>query len=112
MAKTRTHLANRALEKLMVVGTGQDPESDDTTKVDDVFDQFSAYISGIDLYTIADDQDIDLAAFEPLALYLAWFVASDFGKVQDDSIRQLAEFMLKSLTMSPPTYEPLAVDSF
>lgn len=112
MAKTRTHLANRALEKLLVVGTGQSPESDDTTKVDDVFDQFNAYISGIDLYTIVDDQDIDLAAFEPLADYLAWFCASDFGKVQDDGIRQRAEFMLKSLTGTRPSYEPLEAEYF
>ena len=112
MAKTRTDLANRALEKLLLVGSGQSPEAEDTARVDGVIDGFAAFISGIEIYTIADLADIDEAAFDWLAVYLAYFCATDFGKPQDDGMRQAAEFNLKLLTATKPTKEPLAVEYF
>jgi hypothetical protein len=112
MAKTRTDLANRALDKLLLVGSGQSPDAEDTAKADGVIDSFSEFISAIDIYTIADLEDIDLVAFEFLADYLAWFIAPDFGKPQDDNVAKRAEYMLQRITASTPTYKPQTAEHF
>lgn len=114
MSKTRTQLANRALEKLRVVGLGQSPEAEDTETVDGVIDSFAEFLTSTTppIYTIADLSDIEESAFEWLADYLAYFVAQDFQKVQDDGIRQRAEYMLRRLTTSGPTFETLRAEYF
>lgn len=112
MAKTRTHLANRALDKLLLVGSGQSPDPEDTQKADGVFDDFAEFISNVGVYTISDPDDIDSAAFEWLALYLAYFIAPDFGKPQDDAMRQLAEYQLRRINSSAPTYKVLRQEYF
>jgi hypothetical protein len=112
MANTSTDLSNRALEKLLLVGTGQSPDSEDTAAVLAVVPKFAAFISGIDIYTIGDLNDIDDDAFEWLSVYLAYFCALDFGKPQDDGMRQAAEYNLKRLTATKPTKEVLAGDYF
>ena len=112
MAKTSTNLSNRALEKLLVVGLGQSPDAEDTAKALDKYEGFKAAIEVEEVYTIADDTDIDIAAYEWLALYFAYFLANDFGKPQDDAMRQAAEYHLKLQTSKKPTYQVAAADHF
>ena len=112
MAKTSTQLANRALEKLQMVGLGQSPDAEDTQKALDKYETFAEFISGIDVYTISDETDIDLAAFEPLASYFAYFIASDFSKPQDENMRLAAENLLNRLTATKPTYETMVSEHF
>lgn len=114
MSKTRTQLANRALEKLRIVGLGNSPEAEDTEQVDGVIDAFSEFLTSTvpPIYTIADLSEIEDSAFEWLADYLAYFVAPDFQKPQDDGIRQRAEYMLRRLTTAGPTYEVLRAEYF
>lgn len=112
MAKTRLDLANRALEKLFLVSLGQSPEAEDTAKVDAQIDSFREFIEGIEIYSIADLDDIDLAAFDWLAEYLAYYCATDFSKPRDEGKRMVAEAALKKLNSTDPTHEPLRVDYF
>lgn len=112
MAQTRTMLANRALEKLMEVGSGQSPDSEDTEHVDDAINSFAEFISAAGIYTISDLNDIELAAFEPLADYLAWFVAPDFGKPREEAMRAMAEYMLRRITAPRPSYETMRTENF
>lgn len=112
MAKTRENLANAALEKLLLVGSGQSPDSEDTQTVDGVIDSFAEYLSAADIYTISDLSDIDEKAFEPLSDYLAWFVAPRFGKQREEPMRQMAEYMLTLITATGPTYEVLQTEHF
>lgn len=112
MSKTRTQLANRALEKLLLVGSGESPASEDTAKADGVIDSFAAFISGTGLYTISDLAAIEDDAFEWLALYLAYLIAPDFGLPQNDAMRQMAEYNITLLTSTDPTREPVTVDYF
>lgn len=112
MPLTRINLANRALDKLFMVGSGQSPDPEDTLKVDGVIDSFAEFLSMTEVYTIADFEDIDVAAYEPLAMYLAWFCASDFKKPQDENMRAAAERMLTLLTATRPSREMLTVDYF
>jgi hypothetical protein len=112
MPLTRTNLANRVLNKLMVVGSGQSPNAEDTQKVDDSIDSFADFLSAADIYTISDLADIDSAAFEWLADYLAFIMAPDFGVPQDDTKRDRADFMLKLITSTRPTYQVAAAEHF
>jgi hypothetical protein len=112
MAKTSTHLANAALQKLQMVGLGQSPDAEDTQKALDKFETFAAFLSGINVYEIPDADDIDLAAFEWLTMYFAYFLANDFSKPQDDGMRQAAEYNLRRLTASRPTKEVLQAEYY
>jgi hypothetical protein len=112
MAKTRIHLANRALEKLMIVGVGQSPDAEDTQKADGVFDQMSETLSALRIYEIADEDDIELSAFDWLADYLAYMIAPDFGKPQDNGLMQRSEYMLRRITASRPSFQVLKAEYF
>lgn len=114
MSYTRLQLANRALVKLAVVGTGQSPEAEDTEKIDDIIDAMAAFLAAgpNPIYTIADTNDIDDEAFEWLAEYLAYMAAPDFGKPIDDTLRQRAEFMLRLINSSGPTYQRMTAEHF
>jgi hypothetical protein len=112
VAKTSTHLANRALEKLQMVGLGQSPDAEDTAKALDRYESFAEFISEIDVYTIADADDIDLAAFEPLAMYFAYFIANDFSKPQDENMRLAAENLFDRLRATRPTYQVMEAEHF
>ena len=115
MALTRTDLANKALSKLMEEGgSGQSPAAEDTAKADSAIDGMFELLSETNVYTVADDQDIPLAAFDSLALYLAGLIGTDFGKSEMEGQQRcdLAEKKLIRLTAGRPTLEPLAVDYF
>jgi hypothetical protein len=114
MSYTRLQLANRALEKLTVVGTGQSPEAEDTAKINAIIPAMSAFLESTvpPIYSIADLAEIDDAAFEWLAEYLAYMGATDFGKPMDEAQRQRAEFMLRLITSSGPSYQVMTAEYF
>ena len=112
MSKTRLQLAHRALTKLGVVGVGQDPSSEDTATIDDIIDAVAADLEAREIYAIADIDDIDDAPFEWIAEYLAFMAAPDFSLPMDDNKRQRAEYMLKWVNSSGPTYKELESDYF
>jgi hypothetical protein len=112
MAKSRTNLVNRALEKLLVVGAGQTADSEDVEKVDAIVTSVLEALSADQIYTVADEDDIEESAFEWIAEVLAVASASDFGQAPDFARREYAEKRLVRLTASRPSKEPLAVDYF
>lgn len=112
MSFTRLQLANRALVKMTVVGTGQSPEAEDTAKVDDIIDAMSAHLEAAQIFSISDIEAIDDSAFEWIADYLAYMAAPDFGLPVDEVKRQRAEYMLKLIGANGPTRQPMAVDYF
>lgn len=111
MSKTRLQLANRALDKLRIVGIGQSPEAEDTEKVNNVIDSFVEWLAN-DIYTIADVEEIDEAPFEWIADLLAWFCAPDFFKPRDLAAKALAEMELQKITATRPTYERMTAEYF
>lgn len=112
MAKTRANLVDRALEKLLVVGAGQTPDSEDQEKVDGVVDAVLGQLEDDEIFTVSDQSDIQLSAFEWIAEILAMAVASDFGQPTDMARREYAEKRLMRISSTNPTKEPLAVDYF
>jgi hypothetical protein len=115
MPLTRDDLANRALSKLMADGgAGQSPEAEDTAKADSAIDGMVAYLEETNVYSVPDLDDINAAAFDSLALYLAGEICTDFGKTLADgeTMRNVAVAKLTLLTATRPSREPLAVDYF
>jgi hypothetical protein len=112
MARTSTHLANKALSKLKKVGLGQSPDAEDTAKMLEAYPSLVATLSSEDIYTIADSADIADDAFEWLALYLAYIAAPDFSEPQDDGMRTVAEYHLKLIQAAKPTYEVMKAEHF
>lgn len=105
--KTRAQLVERALQKLLVVGAGQSAEAEDAAATDAVVDAVLADLSARAVYTVTDEAEIDVAAFEWLADILADTVAPDFGAARSAERVMRAEAMLRKLGAMVATYEPL-----
>jgi hypothetical protein len=112
MAKNRSALARRALEKLLVVGSGNPPEPEDIEQVDGVIDAVVADLDARHVFTVQDLTDIDIRAFEWIADCLAVMVASDFGQTPDEAKRMKAENMLITISATRPSKEAAMVDYF
>lgn len=112
MPNTSTDLANEALDKLGMIGIGQSPEAEDTEKVLLAYPRFKANLEAQGIFSIANDNDIDDAAFNWLAEYLAYVVSGKFQKPTDEGRRQAAEYHLTRISSSRPTREKLVVDYF
>jgi hypothetical protein len=112
MSYTRVMLANRALSKLLVVGAGQTAESEDVAQVDAIIPAVVAHLASAQIYNVSDLADIDEAAFEWVADFLAYMAAPDFGMPIDDTKRQRAEFMLKLISATGPTYQAQTAEHF
>lgn len=112
MAKTRANLADRALQKLLVVGSGQPVDSEDRETADNAIDSVFADLEGREIYSVSDEDDIDLAAFEWLALILADTISTEFGQQIDPGKREYAENKLRRLTASGPSYEVMKLDYY
>lgn len=112
MPKTRANLADRALRKLLVVGSGQPVDSEDRETADNAIDSVLADLSVRNIYSVADEDDIDEAAFEWLALILSDTIAPDFGMPMDPNKRAYAENMLRRLNASGPSYEVMKAEYF
>src|SRR5687768_12176339 len=111
--KTATHLANKALTKLQSDGgLGQAPDAEDTAKMLLVVPSLVATLEAEDIYSVADQDDIEASAFEWLALYLAYLAATDFAKPQDDGMRTTAEYHLRRITAGKATKEVLKAEYF
>lgn len=109
LSKTRADLVARALELNGLVAPYEAENADATdSKVDTLF----ATLSARNIYTVGDDEEIDLQAFEPLAAVLADLVAPRFGRARDPVTVGLAERTLIQIGVSQPTYEPLVVNYF
>lgn len=114
MAKTRAELATRMLKVLRVVGAGQAPDSEDQETADNAIPSLFADLEIRNVYSVSDEDDIDLAAFEWIAICGAYIISSEFPEVAgiSESRHQYAEYMLRRITSSAPTLETLQVDYF
>jgi hypothetical protein len=98
----RAELINEALRILLVLGSGQSPDSEDTQRVDARIDPLLAELSVRDIVTVADDEDIDPAYFGALAELLANECAPAFGQARDAAARSAVEERLKAMVRATP----------
>lgn len=114
MANTVANLATRSLKKGRVVGTGQPVDSEDQADVESVIPRVFADLSGRNVYSVADNDDIDDAAFEWLADIVWATVAPGYpNAVPPNPVdRVITENMLRRLTAASPTYETHRMEYF
>jgi hypothetical protein len=110
--RTRAELVNQALANLGVTDPNEIASAEDYKAVNDHFDTAMAQLSGEDIFTLADEDDIPLELFGPLADYLAEDSASDFGRAANQQAVQLAKARIRTITRNRPTYQTLASDYF
>lgn len=97
MSRTREQLIARALNKLGAVGAGQSPEAEDSALIDDALDSVVADLTARGIYSWADPDEIEDAAYEHLAQIVAVACARDFGKEPDEGVRQVSEARLRQI---------------
>lgn len=112
ISKTRDQLIQRALKSLAVIEPGEAPSTEDYTTVNDMIDPFLAQLALDQIVYIGDPEAIELEYFEPLARLLANACGPDFGSPINEEAKQRDEMILRRLTASRPTYQPLKVDYF
>jgi hypothetical protein len=113
MAMTRIQLVNRALAKLERTGAGfAAADSEDEEAMDGYVDGVVEQLSQDNIYSVADLTDIDVAAFEWIADILAMAAALEFRVVPNQQIREYAEYRLRRLTASRPSFSTMKAEYF
>lgn len=117
--KTRADLIRQVLSNLGKLGN-DDPADDDSAKVDFVIDPAISLLSELDIYTVQDAGDvgpsggaIEVAAFLPLAHYVANAAAASFNMANDSTMIGLAtqaESQLMIIAAPPRNLRTLRVD--
>lgn len=105
MSKTRAEIVTMALENLQLVSAGQQPEDDDTDKVDGRFSTVMAELEALGIYTLPDEDEISDDVSGALAELLAIECAPIFGVQKDFGKREDAQSRLRVITMrsDPPS---------
>src|SRR6185436_17691637 len=89
---TRIMLVDEALATLFSDGgTGQSPDPEDVEFVDSRIDALLGELSGRNIVTVSDPEDINEAIFMPLAELLADYCAPKFGQQRNPAARMDAE---------------------
>lgn len=100
--KTRDDLVTQALVNLKVIGSGQDPDADDSATVDGKVDGLLAELETRGIVSVPDSDSIPVEFFNPLAELLANEAAPAFGMAKDAGMREDAETRLKIMTRQQP----------
>lgn len=103
--KTRDQLIQRALKELGAVLPGEAASSEDYATVDDLIDPLVAQLSAESVYDINDIDQIENAAFVPLARLLANIAGPEFGQPINDQAIDRDEGILRVIGSSRPSYE-------
>ena len=115
MPKTRTEFRRQVLWNLNALAAGQEPEAEDAAKVDLGAEAAFAWLERIGVdgggFSYAGD-DIDDAAFMPLARFVANEIGPAYGVPYTDDARRSAENSLVRAFAAGHTSSPLAVDYF
>lgn len=111
IVKTRTDLIRRAATELGKLVSGQDIESEDSDTIDNLVDPLVRQLSFDDVVDVSPDA-IEPQYFLPLARLLANEAAPSFGIPKSQEIKAADEFLLRKLSSSRPTYEPLISEYF
>ena len=114
---TRADLIERVLQNLGVWQAGQDLPPEDYRIVDQNLERHLAAMSKADVYQVDDANNVADEAMTEIASYLANEYAPVFGIAGEElaEMKQraaLAEQALRYHRVSPPTFQPMAVDYF
>lgn len=100
--KTRNDLITQALVNLKVIGSGQDPDADDSSTVDGKVDGLLGELESRGIVSVPDSNAIPVEFFNPLSELLANECAPAFGMAKDAGMREDAENRLRIMTRQQP----------
>lgn len=112
MAKTEEDLIRRTLGLLGKTQAGQPLDAEDVALVRDQIASCVADLYRQRVVTIEDTNSIDDELLQWVAMYLAQYVAPDFGLPVDVNMITLALQMIRRVTHEPPQYFPQEVSYF
>ena len=114
MAYTKSDLTREVLGELFSLASGQTPNSDDTTWVEQRIEATLAALSMLNIYYMSDADEVPDEAFNPLVTYLAEVCAPKFGRARDKAAQMMAENELRALQRigsNSLNLQPLRVDT-
>ncbi len=97
MAYTQDDLVREVLGELFSLASGQTPNADEVTWVEQRIDATLATLSGLNIFYVADGESVPDAAFNPLVTYLAEVCAPKFGRARNEAVKKAAEDELRTL---------------
>lgn len=115
MAKTRTQFRKQVLANLGVLAAGQDPEAEDSARVDDTASAAFAWLEKAGIYggqfEYVND-DISDAGFMALSRFVANELAPIYGIPYSEAAREAAEKQIYRAFSSGPTYATLPAEYY
>lgn len=114
MAYTKSDLTREVLGELFSLASGQTPNSDDVTWVEQRIEATLASLAQLNIYYMTDADEVPGEAFNPLVTYLAEVCAPKFGRARDKAAQMMAENELRALQRigsNALNLQPLRVDT-
>lgn len=111
--RTEAELIAEALDALGIVGAGQTPELEDTTRIQELIPSIIAMLAATEIVYVPDVGNISQEFFKPLADIIAWECRGKFGAIDPEDLANLqianesARRQLKVMQRGRPTYRPL-----
>lgn len=97
MAYAKSDLTREVLGELFSLASGQTPNSDDVTWVEQRIDATLATLASLGIYYMTDAEEVPDEAFNALTTYLAEVCAPKFGRPRDKAAQMMAENELRAL---------------
>lgn len=91
--KTREQLTNRIAENLGILSEGLALSAADAVKIDNLIDPSFALLAAREIYYVSNDDAIEVAAFIPLAVWIANQLVETYGVTSDDAAKLQAKAM-------------------
>lgn len=111
MAKTRSELQRAILGKLNVVGVGETPAAEDTSKVDEHIATTVAQLVATRILHSVDLNAIPESIFDQLATHAAASAGPDFGQARNPDAQRQAEMEIARQRVARSS-EPATPDYF
>lgn len=97
MAYVKADLTREVLGELFSLASGQTPNTDDTTWVEQRIDATLGSLAALNIFYLGDADDVPDAVFNSLTAYLAEVCGPKFGKPRDRAAMKAAENELRTL---------------
>ncbi len=110
--KTRSQLLERAAKDLGIIEPGETLSTEDAETFDGLVDPLVATLAADEIVFIANTEEIELEFFLPLARLLANIAGPDFGSPINEDAKRADEQILRRITSTRPTYQPLISEYF
>lgn len=97
MAYTQSDLTREVLGELFSLASGQTPNTDDVTWVEQRVASSLGELASRNIYYLIDAEEVPDEVFNPLVTYIAEVCAPKFGRPRNEATKMDAELKLRTL---------------